>query len=83
MAGLEIALSAAIDMLRAMGKQDGRVEMPLTLTLQAMTLRPAGRAVRERACLNARDSILIVIVLWMCLRAEAKIWDENCKSELA
>ncbi len=62
MAGLEIVLSTVIDMLRPSGKQDGRVEMPPTLTLQAMTLRPAGRAVRERACFNARDSILIVLL---------------------
>lgn len=68
MAGLEIVLSAAIDMFRLIGKHDGRVEMPPTSALQAMNLRPAGRAVRERACLNARDSI---IVLWVCSRAWA------------
>ncbi len=67
MAGLEIVLSVAIDILRLIGKQDWRVEMPPTLTLLAVNLRPAGRAVRERACLNARDSILIVIVLWVVL----------------
>lgn len=59
MVGLEIVLLAAIDMLRPIGKRDGRAEMPPTL--QAMALRPAGRAVRERACLSARDSILIVL----------------------
>ena len=56
MAGLEIVVSAAIDdMLRPIGKRDGRVEM--LPTLQAIALRPAGRAVREIACLSARDSI--------------------------
>ena len=30
MAGLEIVLSAAIDMFRLIGKHDGRVEMPPT-----------------------------------------------------
>jgi len=52
MAGLEIVVSAAIDMLRPIGKRDGRVEM--LPTLQAIALRPAGRAVR-----SARDSSIL------------------------
>lgn len=59
MVGLEIVLLAAFDMLRPVGKRDGRTEMPPTL--QAIALRLAGREVRERTCLSARDSILIVL----------------------
>ena len=61
MAGLEIVVSAAIDMLRPIGKRDGRVEM--LPTLQAIALRPAGRAVREIACLSARDSIFCSMIV--------------------